>query len=190
MAADTDICNLALSRIGHYDLLSSLDEASKAAKLCKINYAPTRDAVLRAHPWNFAIKRVTLASDDAVIPFEYAYRFPLPSDCLKVVRTNLDAEGCPADYRIEGRALLTDESVVSIEYIAQVTDVTLYDALFVDLLAQRLAMELVIPMTDNATAYKTLADVYQAKLTEARSTDAQEGTPRDFVFDDWLRARQ
>src|SRR5687768_5569965 len=66
---------------------------------------------------------------------EYAYRFPLPSDCLRIVRIN-DAER--DDYRVEGGYLLSNEGEINVEYIFDATDEAAFDAQFTDLLASRL----------------------------------------------------
>lgn len=216
MTSELDIYNLALTRIGH-EPVSSLTEASKGADRCRLHYPAMRDAVLRAHPWNFAIRRAALAQLSFTPAFEFTYAFALPTDpyCLKVLRTSYEAEGysstsvygypglvgygaMPIEYRIETvsidgtdvRALLCNESSMSIEYIARITDTSQYDALFVDALAARLAAEIAIAMTDNHAASRTMMEFYQMKLSEARVVDAQEGTPRDVVNTDaWLIAR-
>ena len=121
---------------------------------------------------------------------EFTYRYSLPEDCLKVIRTDLEAlEYVDVDYRIEGRKIRSNEGAMFIEYIARIEDVTLYDALFVDLLAQRLAAELAIAFTDTQSAAKGLWEVYDLKLREARGVDAQEGVPRDIQANLWLYAR-
>lgn len=204
--SETEIANLALTRIGH-QMISSLTEGTPGADLCRLHYSLTRDALLRAHPWNFAIRRVALSLDGTTPDFEYSYRHSLPSDCLKVIRTNFDAEGvigaavygfpgllggiaCPPAWRVEGRMLLSNETAISIEYIARITDVTQFDELFVDAFADRLAAEIAPRLTDNQSMAKTMWEKHLAKLAEARSTDAQEGTARDVVDPgSWLMAR-
>lgn len=211
MASETDICNLALTAIGH-DTISSLDEGGKAADRCKLRYPICRDALLRAHPWNFAIKRKTLAQSSTTPNHEFDYYHVLPSDCLKVIRTNWEADGTSSTaiygypglngysweatpYRIEqvanvGKCIATNEDTVKIEYIAQITDTAQFDPLFVDLLAQRLAAELAPDFTDTQTMAKAMWDIYQAKLGEARTTDAQEGSPREVIdVSPWVLAR-
>jgi hypothetical protein len=187
--SETEICNLALLRLGNAISISSLGEDSKNARLCNLIYASARDAVLRAHPWNFAVKRVELASEATTPAFEFAYQYTLPTDCLKVIRTDWEALDLATEYRIEGNKLLTDEGTASIEYIARITDVAQFDALFTDVLAQRIAAELCIPITDNASGSQSLWQIYQLKLSEARSVDGQEGTPRMVTSNDWLIAR-
>jgi hypothetical protein len=209
--SETEICNIALTRIGH-GLISSLDENTTAAQVCNLHYARTRDAMLRAHPWNFAIRRATLAQSATTPNHEFTYYHVLPVDCLKVIRTNWEADGSIgtaiygfpgqmgyatqiAPYRIEnvasvGKCIACNEDTVKIEYIAQITDVAQFDDLFVDCLAQRLAAEVCMRLTDNQSATRTMWELATAKLAEARSTDAQEGTPREVVdLSGWLVAR-
>jgi len=206
VTSETEICNLALSRIGH-KLITSLMEDSRAAELCNLHYARARNSLLRSYPWNFAIRRATLALSSTTPNHEYTYQHTLPTDCLKVIRTNWEADGSvgtavygslndygysipPLPYRIEGRHLLCNEETVKIEYIAEVTDVAQFDELFVDVLAQRLAAEIALALTDNQALTKGMWDIYQAKLVEARLVDSMEGTPRDIVnTSGWLAAR-
>ena len=207
VTSDVTICNLALTRLGH-STITSLDQITKGATLCNLHYPICRDAVLRAHTWNFAIRRASLASDaTATVPFEYTYRFPLPDDCLKVIRTSCEADGgvsagavygwpglvgggVAPSYRIEGKAIMTNDSTMLIEYIARIVDVAQFDALFVDCLASRIAAEIATALTDNASMASGMLDVYRQKISEARSVDAQEGTPRDVIdASGWLMAR-
>lgn len=192
--SETSICNLALSRVGH-DFISSLGESTKAGRLCNLHYEPTRDALLRSHPWNFAIRRASLASIATTPTFEYQFAYALPTDFVRMVRTSDDAGFIFEDYRIEGqtgstsKVLVTNADSVSIEYVAKITDTNAFDAAFVDVLAQRLACELCVALTDNANMTANLWRVYQEKLREARNMDAQEGTPRTLDADVWVGSR-
>lgn len=188
--SEVQIGNLALTRLGERQIVS-FDDGTKGADLCKLHYPMCRDFLLRMHPWNFATRRATLALDATTPNHEFDYRHALPTDCLKVIRTSFEADGfTDVEYRIEGRYLLVDEETVSIEYVAQVTDVTQFDGMFVDVLAQRLAAEMAMAITDNAALTKNAWDIYTAKLQEARTMDAQEGTPRDVIdANGWLTAR-
>jgi len=208
VTSETQICNLALTRIGHGQI-SNLTESSKAGSLCALHYPICRDSVLRAHPWNFAIRRATLGLSAISPNHEFTYQHALPEDpyCLKVIRTDWEANGFAGSavygfpgqmgyanavqpYRIEGRFLLCDEETVKIEYIARVEDVAQFDDLFVDVLAQRLAAEISVAFTDTQTMTNAMWQIYQNKLSEARTTDAQEGTPREVVdLSPWVVAR-
>lgn len=203
---ETEIMNLALMLVGH-DTQSSIDNGTKGAELCKLRLPMVRDTLLRMHPWNFAVRRVALSREVATPNHEFSYSFLLPSDCLKVIRTNYETDDYPAaavygfpglvggyttpiPYRIENNRLLMNEETVSIEYIARVTEVAKWDVLFQDLVAQRLAAEISPALTDNGASTTRLWEIYQLKLAEARISDAQEGTPRDIIdTSSWVAAR-
>lgn len=194
MAASVyEICKIALSRLGTETNFTAFGDDTPEARLLELYYDPSRKAVLRAHRWNFATRRAALVASSATPAFEYAYQFTLPTDFLTMVRTDLEQLGYDHDYRIEGsgtsRVLLTNDAAVSIEYIANITNTTLFDPLFDDVLAQKIAAEICPALTDNASMTQQLWDNYQMKLQEARAVDSQEGRPRDIVADKWLLSR-
>lgn len=63
MATDIDIANLALTRLGHDAIGSFSATGNKASRWFHANYGIVRRSVLRAHPWNFAIRRDVPAAD-------------------------------------------------------------------------------------------------------------------------------
>ena len=109
--------------------------------------------------------------------------------CLRV----LDLQGQPErkiDWVIEGRQLLTNEPApLNIRFIGRVVDVTLFDALLYTAVAARLAVYLAANLTESAARVQSMQGYYQQVLREARSVDAQEGTPGPFVADEWLLSR-
>ena len=147
MASETEISNLALTTIGHATI-SSMSQGTKAADLVQLHFPQCRDSLLRSHPWNFAIRRATLAVAASTPSHEFTYYHVLPTDCLKVLRTNWEADGATGvaiygfpgvsgyanesiAYRLEnhathGRVIATNESAVSIEYVAQITDPAMF----------------------------------------------------------------
>lgn len=208
--SETAICNMALARIGHnIPIVDILSDTTLAGDLSRLFYDSTRDILLQDHPWNFAIKRAELAADATAPSFEYDYAFPLPNDCLRVIRTSWEATGWSnrdeavrvfwdsnsIPYRIErhssgATALLCNEDSVSIEYISKVTDTSRFAPMFTDVLVARLAAEFAMPLADNAALAKNAWDVYASKISEARSRDAMEGSPRDVVdTSPWIQAR-
>lgn len=184
MASTTDICNQALSLLGE-QTITSLADATKRAQLCNTFYPKVRDAVLRAHPWNSAVKRVVLAPLSDSPAWGYMYQFQLPGDCLRV----LSLDDTDIAFKIEGRKLLCDENTVNMLYIARVEDVNEYDALLIDTLAARLASELAFPITHSKTMVEAMFGLYKDKLREARNIDGQEGTPDSFEINDLAEVR-
>lgn len=186
VTADVDICANALRLLGD-DPIVSLEDDSERARLCNAFYAPTRDAVLRAHPWNFALRRAALNRLAAAPLFEWSAQFQLPVDpfCLRVIRTDDDTY----PWKVEGRVLLTNRSEVKILYIARVTDVTLFDPLFTDALTYRLAEKLAMPVTGSLEKARAFRDLYLQVLSEALTYDGQEGTPDILEADHLIRVR-
>tara|TARA_R110000803_G_scaffold52732_2_gene108468 strand:- start:9729 stop:10310 length:582 start_codon:yes stop_codon:yes gene_type:complete len=186
MASEVQICNLALAKVGE-EQITSLGEDSKVARLCNLVYEPQRDAVLRAHPWNFAVYRENLALDTTAPAYEYSSRFALPTDFLRLLGTNmLDT----SEFVIESGYILCDESSLIAKFIKRVTDANQFDWLFIECLSAKIAAELAIAIADNRALSVDLFNLYKVKLAEARSTDAQEGTPQNLIADTWLNARQ
>jgi hypothetical protein len=56
------ICNLGLVNGLGQDPIASLTDNRKAAIHCNLAYDPTRRAMLRAHPWDFATARARLSA--------------------------------------------------------------------------------------------------------------------------------
>ena len=90
----------------------------------------------------------------------------------------------------EGRVLLTDESTAKILYIARITDTTLFDSLFVDLLTAKLATNLAYAITGSLKVQEQMYLLYTKKLSEARSVDGQEGFIDDLVSDTFTDFRK
>jgi len=194
MAADeTSICNLALGLLGQSQIMS-LDDASQAARFCKRFYSQSRDEVLQAHPWNFAMRRMTLSQLSTPPSSGWAAQYQLPTDCLRVTQMNgMSPSERPGLFSIEGRALLTDADVADIRYIARVEDANFFSPLFIEALSVKLGMRLCQPLTGNRSQAGDLLSEYE-RITgpKARRTDAFEGhSPRlqPWVLSDLVRAR-
>jgi len=170
MASVVQICNSALNQLGASSI-TALTEDSKNARICNERYETIRDAVYRSHPWNCLVKRVQLAQDSDTPAWGFTYQYTLPSDCLRV----LQIKDYNSDYKIEGRKLLIDESDVYLIYLAIETDVNQLDILLRETISAGLAQDIAYAITSNLQVTKLMAEKYQAKLSEARHTDASEG---------------
>ena len=119
MPSVVDICNEAIDLLGA-STITALSENSKEARLCNRRYDTVRDQVLRAHPWNAAIARATLAQDAVAPEFGFTYQYTLPTNpyCLKVLsfwNENVDSEISAYDsqvmFKIEGRKILSNDAL-------------------------------------------------------------------------------
>jgi hypothetical protein len=193
MPAQTDvtICNLALTMLGADRITSLLDDTENARK-CNSVYTFVRDEVLRAHPWNFAIKRAVLAELATPPVFGYDHQFQIPSDCLRVFEVSSgwsDVES-ETEFEIEGKALLTDMNTCYIRYIFRQTDPTQFDSSFVNAIAARLAAEMAYSITGHGSMATAMMQIYEQKMSAARSADAQEsGLPNTIGGDVWNQSR-
>jgi hypothetical protein len=170
MASIVDICNGALNQLGASTILT-LTEDSKNARLCNARYTQVRDSVFRSHPWNCLQKRLQLAADTATPAWGFTKQYTLPADCLRVL-TILDYD---ADYKIEGRKILTDNSTMKILYISRVEDPNEYDELLRETLSAALAADIAYAITSSNPTATNMFNLFQSKLKEARFVDSTEG---------------
>ena len=170
MASVVDICNGALNQLGASTILT-LTEDSKNARLCNARYTQIRDSVFRSHPWNCLQKRVQLAEDSDSPAWGFTKQYTLPADCLRVL-TILDYD---ADYKIEGRKILTDNSTMKILYISRVEDPNEYDELLRETLSAALAADIAYAVTSSNPTATNMFNLFQSKLKDARFVDSTEG---------------
>jgi len=187
MATEVSICSNALRQLGDDPITSLLDNTERA-RLCNAFYAPTRDSVLRSHPWNFAVVRQSLSKLTSTPIFDYAYEYSLPTDpyCLRV----LQMEYTDYEFKIEGRKLLSDEGTAKILYIGKITNTAEFDPMFTEVLTAKLAAELCYAVTGSNTLTKQMWDLYDSKLSEARSIDGMEGFMDEMVSDTFTSFRK
>tara|TARA_R100000458_G_scaffold59881_1_gene72423 strand:- start:4949 stop:5518 length:570 start_codon:yes stop_codon:yes gene_type:complete len=182
---ETSISNSALVKLGA-ERINSLTETNRRAQLCNEQYEKVRDEVLRAHPWNFAIKRMELSQLTTTPAFEYDYEYLLPSDCLRV----LELHDNTIKWSIEAdRKLLSDSATVKIKYISRVTATAEYDSLFIEALSFRLAADISYALVQSSSLSQKLLGEYENVLSAARSIDAQEGTAPDLIDDSFVESR-
>lgn len=180
MASDVGIANDALSMLGD-KVITSFDDDTTRARLVKALYADTVDSCLRAHPWNCAVTRKSLAKLTADPVYGWDAQFTLPSDpyCLRVLALNDDEEcGDAGDYfKVEGRKLLTNATTADIKFIKRVTDPNDYDALLKAAIVAKLAEGMAYSITGSLSVAVAMAQKYESVIREARTVDGQEGSP-------------
>lgn len=189
MPSEVDICNQALLLLGDTPI-SAFTDGNDRARIAGRLYGPTRDATLRAHPWNFAIYRAALARETVTPEFGWAYQYALPTDppALRVLGPEEIRPGS-IPWAIERRKFVCDEESVKIKFIAQVTDPNQFDTLFIDALAARLAAKFALSLTRDKDLVKMALSLYESLLEEARTVNGQEGTRETIVSDDLITAR-
>ena len=183
--SEVSICNAGLISLGE-ETITALTDNNKAARLCNQRYETLRDAVLRDAKWNFALERAQLAQLVSTPSFGFSSEFQLPTDCLRVLKTDDDHD----TYKVEGRKIRSNVSSMKILYIKKITDPALFDSMFVEALSARIAVDLAIPLTDSDSRLASMVSLYDKRIGEARGADAQEnGSIEVYEADEWLNSR-
>lgn len=166
--SETSICNMALSRIGS-KRINNIDDSSVEAVHCRTQYDISRNNLLRAHPWRFSLARAVLSQDATDPAFGWEYAYALPNGCLRV----LSIDGDPA-FEVEGRKLMTDQDSAQIVYVKEITDPTQFDSMFVNLLALEIAVQLVMPMSQDKQLRTMLVNERDQAMARAMMVNLTE----------------
>lgn len=191
MASEVDIINMGLVLIG-VSKIEARDDDNDRARAGDLFYDDTRDAVLRAHPWGFALTQVELAeaagSPVFTTKWEHHFSLPVAPWCLRVLEVEEEYPG-EIPYSIQGRKLLCNEATVKILYIARITDTGNFDALFTQALIYLLAAQftMVFPKTDRT--WQECMDMYARALEQAKTVDGFEAEKRSIYNDTLTRVR-
>lgn len=202
-ASEVDICNRAIQKVGGQPI-TSLSDSSSSARAVNRCYEMLRDAELRSNNWNFAIKRTSLAASVTAPSWGFSKQYPLPSDFLRLISIR-DHYGVSetigtlgqneVDYSIESgdgdaRSILTNSSSpIYIRYVARVENTGLFDPLFSEALASKIAMEIVEEITNSNSKKQTLIEEYKMIIKQARYCDSIETAGEALIESDWLIAR-
>lgn len=196
--SDIAIANRALTKLGAARIISFGDNNEQARALQSM-YTIVRDAELRAYTWNFSVKRASLAALVDAPEFDWPRQFQLPSDCLRLLWAgdfypgpNLSdlSNGLDLDYEVEGRVIMSRlPAPLKIRYIARIDDPTQFDALFVESLACKLAIELGETLTNSSTNRQEAWQEYQQAIRKALRADAIEKPSEAIADDTWMISR-
>jgi len=188
MASDVGIANAALRKLGQSPI-TAFTEDSKAARLANSRFADLRDELLYRHPWNFAIKRTSLAASSTAPDWGFAAAYPLPNDYIRMFEVNGEDEES-GKWKVESGAVVTDLSApIEVLYVYQVTDANQMSAGFREALAAILAADWAEDITGSNTVEQAKQQLARIAVAQARSNDGQEGIPDRLEADEWLNSR-
>lgn len=198
MASNVEIANRALTKVGARRLIS-LDDNTEGGRTVNSMFTIVRDAELREHSWRFSIKRVLQPAQVSAPAFGYAFQYRIPSDCLKLLQVGQFYPGADlsdyvgadtAPYAVENGLILTDyPAPLNLRYVARIEDSSLFDSLFVEAFACRLAMELAEPLTQSGQKRQLAAEEYKLAVSAAISANSIEKPPDKIADDTWIMAR-
>jgi hypothetical protein len=181
MVSEVSICNQALGWLGASQI-TSLDDPSTNANLCRNNYPFIRDAVLEERMWSFAVARATsTVADLDEWGKMYVHQFPL--EWLQVFRAYCDVSAKDPSgwvksegWRTEGNSVLSYDSTIYLWGVRRITDTNKFSQLFVQTVATRMAAELAMPITNNRRLQVDYWTLYEGKLATASTRDGQQGS--------------
>lgn len=174
MTSSVSICSNALIRLGDKPI-SSFEDGTSAAKRCAILYPSIRNAMLRAHPWDCARKRVVLAPLSTVPAFDYAYQYQMPADWLRTLQ--IGDRRCALDYVIEGKQILTDAKSLPLVYIWRNEIEASWDDTLVELMTAKMTSVLAYPITQSASMEQVKETEFQQLFKQAKAVNGQENQP-------------
>lgn len=158
---------MALEKIGGKPLEKLGTNKSAEARLCALHYHAARRETLSEYPWDFAIHRITSSTNDKepedllneVLP---VYRFPLPDDCLRLLKIEPDNQG----WKLQDRCILFPAPNITYEYIADVEDEDKFPLVFINAFVLWLARKLAVPLTGDMRERVRITGAYVALIQE------------------------
>jgi len=194
MISNVDICNLALTKLGHNTIVS-LTEETENGRRCNRVFSPCKREVLRAYTWSFATKIEPLAEISGEEIINYKYLYSLPVNCLYVVSVYNENKTEINDYKklltpnTNVECIATNTYQAYLEYIVDVGDANLFDSVFVSALVLRLASELANITTGKAELASRFLQEYEYLIAKANRLNSQEKNEEKFENSIYLDAR-
>jgi len=176
-----DVWNMALDHLVEHALNATTD-ASTYARWLRRNHDQARDAFLRLKPWNFAMQLNTLTVDNTAPAFRWDYRFPLPSDWIRIIPPTQYGErtDSPIPFEVIGGYIYVNDpptaTTLYLRTIQRVEDFTEWDPLAVDAFSIFLAHRLALRATGKATYKDRLLQDLADALRLAADVDTLEGS--------------
>lgn len=168
--------NTALIKLGGFKI-TALNDGSAEADIAAALYPPVRDALLSYYPWGFAVAQVILNTPSTPPVADYTYAFALPNDHLRTLSIGTGGHGGGGSYRLAGNRIETNLPEITLTYIQRVSE-TAQTPSFDLVLIAKLAAEMCVPLTENASRAEILYRLSEQELARARSIDAQQDTPQ------------
>lgn len=199
VSSETKIYNLALNAIGARSNVSSPDERSREAEVCKLWYSVVRDQTLAAAVWPEATKVAYLAlldERDYDVDWvatnarpDYRFAYSVPSDLLHPQYLTSFGRFLLTAYPGNIKALATNEENAALVYTQRLEDVALWGATLQTAVAYALAAYICLPLTGKPARTKQILDQANMLIYAARERAANSSNEQFESIPDWISAR-
>jgi len=180
MNAPEQICNLALSRLGCKNTVSSIsDPKSPEERLCKIWYDSCRQIALKKLAPNCALGRKIVPKLSTAPVFGYAYAYQCPTDCLKVLGIG-DIQDKENNYAVEEGKILTDEDYengMNLRYVKNLTDVSKFSIEVILAISAEMAEKMALPLAQDEKKLELGDALIRRDENTASALNGQENRP-------------
>ncbi len=201
MASKVDIYNLALGNIASKATVQSLTEDSNERKTCDAFFDSALQIVLEDHDWGFASDDDDLVqlkeSSDLVPPTKpWLYEYVYPSEAVfirEIVRDTDNEKEVPFAIGINdeatGKVILTDKKSAKARWTRRITNETLLTPRAAEAVGWKLSTMIVIPLTHNLKLKQAAETSYLRAITQAKTSNFNEGANRTAPEPEAIQAR-
>lgn len=183
VTSDAQVANQALGLCGQRQTINSLLDDSAEGLACNTHFATTKQALLEAHDWSWATKRIALAQLTGVEREGWAYVYAAPSDMLNAHTARLIEQGGrpdsnPIPFLIESNTttsafiIATDVELAPELIYTKDVPLALWPASAVEAFVYALAVKLALTLPVKENLARALKGEAVLKLREAMAADA------------------
>lgn len=195
----TAICNIALRRIGVSPVNNvDMDTSSPAIEM-RAAWPLAVNAVLRSAQWSFAKKIIPLAEiyNEKILGWEKVYSYP--KDC--VMLWSIEDESSIRNKEIKHKwekclSPTTNLQVIACDlpeayavYTTKIEDPVMWDEIFVDALAWRLALDTCPRLVSDSGVYQRCTQMYSSTLLTAQTMNKTENGKDEEILGAFINVR-
>ena len=190
---------MALSHIGVSQNLESLTASTPEAAQLTIWIDDSRQQTLEAFNWNFARRRMILATHAEDPPEgQWGFRYQYPFGALKVREVWHPAinphttDALPFEVELaadDSKTIVTDLDEARAIWTKDITDLTLWNSLAIEAFSRILSSHIATALTTQKQAAVQQFNFFNAIINTATSVDANEQIGRQPRDADVIRAR-
>lgn len=199
MVTKTSLVNVALG-YAMCDRVNAVDtDTSTEAKAARDVYDTKRDSLLRGYLWSFSKKREALTTVIPTPAFGVDYAYGLPADWLRTISVHpSDSDFAACRYKHETIVVSTVPTKVIVtniptalylRYVAQVTDVAMFDPMFQEAFAWDLASFFALKIKQSASHAEYCGKEHKKAISIAKSTNSIEDWPDPMPPGSWVTER-